>query len=547
MKVKTLFAAVYVSLLTATAFAVGTDKLAIIPEPQKVETQSGSFQLTPKTTITFAGNEAEAQFLAATLRRSTGFNLPVQPVSTRPAKSEITFLIQTNLTGELGAEGYELVVTKKSVTVQAPAPAGLFYGAQTLLQLLPPEIFSSNATAHVRWQIPCVKIADQPRFKWRGLMLDVSRHFYTRSEVETLLDVMALHKINTFHWHLVDDQGWRIEIKKYPKLTSVGAWRNGIGFGLDPSQTGNYGADKRYGGFYTQDDIREVVAYAEQRHITIIPEIEMPGHASAALLAYPQFLCPNVTINAMPDKGGVFHGIYCAGNEATFAFVEDVLSEVAALFPGKFIHIGGDECPKDNWKNCELCQARIKTEGLASEHQLQSYFIRRVEKIVNAHGKTLIGWSEIREGGLAPSAALMDWIGGGAESAASGHDVVMTPTKYCYFDHYQSTNHAIEPHAIGGFLPLENVYAFDPMPEALAPQFQPHILGGQANLWTEYVPNLKHAEYMIFPRLSALAEVTWSPKDARNFDDFKRRLQIDNLRLDLLGVNHRHEDQIISK
>ncbi len=529
-----------VSLCVATTFAAGTNGLALIPQPQKVERLPGSFQLAQGTQISFADGEAEAQSLATQLRRSTGFKLPVSPVSPLPGTSEITFLLQTNLSEQLGAEGYELSVTNQLVTLRAPTTAGLFYGAQTLLQLLPPEIFSSNVMAGVHWQIPCVQITDWPRFKWRGLMLDVSRHFYTRPEVEAVLDAMALHKINTFHWHLVDDQGWRIEIKKYPKLTQVGAWRDGIGFGLNATNTMRYGPDGRYGGFYTQDDIREVVAYADKLHITIVPEIEMPGHASAALLAYPQFLCPDVTIAAMPNKGGVFNGIYCAGNEATFAFVEDVLSEVAALFPGKFIHIGGDECPKDNWKHCELCQARIKNEGLKSEHELQSYFIRRAEKILNAHGKNLIGWSEIREGGLAPSAALMDWIGGGAESAASGHDVVMTPTKYCYFDHYQSTNHLNEPHAIGGYLPLENVYAFEPMPKNLEPENQKHILGGQANLWTEYIPNLTHAEYMIFPRLSALAEVTWSAKDARDYEDFKRRLQTDNQRLDQLGVNYRH-------
>ena len=370
-------------------------------------------------------------------------------------------------------------------------------------------------------------------------MLDVSRHFFTVDEVKRVLDLMALYKLNTFHWHLVDDQGWRIEIKKYPKLTSVGAWRDGIGFGLDPARSTRYDKSGRYGGFYTQKQIREVVAYAAARHITVVPEIEMPGHSSAALVAYPQFACANAKIS-MPDKGGVFTGVYCAGKDETFEFVSNVLAEVAPLFPGKYIHIGGDEVVKSNWMACADCQARIKAEGLKGEHELQSYFIRRVEKIVNAQGKSLIGWSEIREGGLASSAALMDWIGGGAESAASGHDVVMSPNALAYFDHYQSTNRAAEPKAIGGFLPLEKIYTkFEPVPEKLAPEFQSHVLGGQGNLWTEYVPNLKQVEYMMFPRLGALAEVDWSSKDSRDWENFKARTMANEKRLDALGVNYR--------
>ena len=363
-------------------------------------------------------------------------------------------------------------------------------------------------------------------------------------EVEQVLDLMALYKLNTFHWHLVDDQGWRIQIKKYPKLTDAGAWREGIGFGLDPKSATAYDKQGRYGGFYTaKAEIREgVVAYAAARHITIVPEIEMPGHSSAALLAYPQFLCPGLKIENLPHKGGIFKGVYCAGNDATFVFIDNVLSEVTKLFPGKYLHIGGDEVSKSNWMACADCQLRIKTETLLKdEHELQAYFIRQaVEQIQwNAHGKNLVGWSEIREGGLAPSASLMDWIGGGAESAASGHDVVMSPTKYCYFDHYQSTNRAVEPKAIGGFLSLEKVYEFDPMPEKLAPEFQSHVLGGQANLWTEYVPNLHHAEYMMLPRLGALSEADWSPKEMRDWKDFEARTALNEKRLDAMGVNYR--------
>ena len=428
--------------------------------------------------------------------------------------------------------------TPNSVVVRAPHQTGLFYGVQTLLQLLPPEIFSSNVVANVSWEIPCLHIEDKPRFKWRGLMLDVSRHFFNKDEVERLLDEMALHKLNTFHWHLVDDQGWRIEIKKYPKLTEVGAWRANIGFGMEPRASAAYGPDGRYGGFYTQDDIREVVKYAAARHITVVPEIEMPGHSSAALAAYPQFSCTGGPFEP-PLIGGVFDGIYCPAKEQTFKFIEDVLSEVFELFPGKYIHIGGDEVPKETWKNSAECQALMKREGLKDEEELQSWFIRRIEKFINAHGRTLIGWSEILQGGLAQNATVMDWIGGGEKAARSGHDAVMTPTSYCYFDHYQSTDQKNEPYAIGGYLPLKKVYSFEPVPKDLAAEFQHHILGPQANLWTEYIPNFRQVEYMMFPRACALAEVGWSPQSARDWSDFQRRLAVQEKRLAELGVNYR--------
>lgn len=535
---KIIFAALFVvSGISLKAASV----TSIIPAPMQAELRDGAFALSPDTSIASdSASKATAKYLAERLRPATGY--PLKTEILRAAKQtfhgHVIFLTTENANADLGAEGYELSVTQPAVIIHAPTQAGLFYGVQSLLQLLPAEIFSSNHLVGVDWQIPCIEIKDQPRFDWRGFMLDVSRHFYTKAEVEQVLDLMALYKLNTFHWHLTDDQGWRIEIKKYPKLTEIGAWRDSIGFGLNPQATTAYDKRGRYGGFYTQRDIREVVAYAAARHITIVPEIEMPGHSSAALTAYPEFACPNVNVS-MPDKGGVFTGVYCAGNDATFKFLGNVLTEVAKLFPGKYIHIGGDEVDKRNWKNCPDCQARITVENLKDEKELQAYFIQRVEKIVNARHKNLIGWSEIREGGLAPSAALMDWIGGGAESAASDHDVVMTPTKFCYFDYYQSTNRAAEPKAIGGFLPLKKVYEFDPMPEKLAPEFQSRVLGGQANLWTEYIPNLRRAEYMMFPRLGALSEDDWSPKAARNWDDFRARAVLNEKRLDAMGVNYR--------
>ena len=514
------------------------DAINVIPQPQNVKVLSGEFELTAETRISFDGGKDEAKLLAATLRKSTGFNLPVKSVSGSPVANQITFTLATNLLGKLGTEGYRLSVQGNQLLIVAPTTAGLFYGSQTLLQLLPPEIFSTNVVKKCSWKIPCVEISDSPRFVWRGFMLDCSRHFFTKTEVEKVLDLMALYKLNTFHWHLVDDQGWRIEIKKYPKLTEVGAWSNGVNFGFPSNSTTAYDTHGRYGGFYTQKEIREVVAYAAARHITIVPEIEMPGHSIAALSAYPQFSCTGGPFDRDQD-GGVYDGIFDVSNEATYVFLGDILREVADLFPGKFIHVGGDEVPKKTWHESAACQALMKKENLKNEKELQAYFTARIEKIVNGYGKSIIGWSEIREGGLTPSAALMDWIGGGAESAASGHDVVMTPTKFCYFDHYQSTNHAIEPKAIGGFLPLKKVYEFDPIPTNVPSAFRSRILGGQANLWAEYIPNLRQAEYMMFPRLGALAEANWSPQELRDWENFQARTAVNEKRLDAMGVNYR--------
>lgn len=524
------------AMFSSTVFAA-----TIVPVPAKLVPRAGTFTLRHDTPIVADANASETgEYLATLMRRSTGYSLPLS----RSAKPASIFLTTAGTQPELGAEGYELRVTPDGIVIRAATSAGLFYGAQTLLQLLPPQIFSAKPASGVAWTIPCVEIEDKPRFAWRGLMLDISRHYFNKNEVKQLLDAMALHKINTFHWHLVDDQGWRIEIKKYPKLTELGAWRKDIGFGLDPKSSHAYGADGRYGGCYTQADIREVIAYAASRHITIVPEIEMPGHSVAALSAYPELACisTNAARNNANIGAGVHHGVYCAGNDAAYAFVEDVLSEVIELFPSRYIHIGGDEVPKDNWKKCPRCQARIKAEGLKNEHELQSYFIRRVEKFVNAKGRTLIGWSEIREGGLAPRAALMDWIGGAVEGASGGHDVVMSPTSHCYFDYCQSLDRASEPKSIGGYLPLSKVYSLEPIPAKLAPEFHKHILGAQGNVWTEYIPSLRQVEYMTFPRLCALAEATWSPAEKRNFDDFTARLKTHFQRLDTLGVAHRDLD-----
>jgi len=528
-----------ITLLAAPALAAEPTVPAIIPLPQSIESREGSFNLGPDTRIAAdSASTQTAQYLAEHLRNSTGFKLKLAKSTEATAAKGQILLTTRDAKPTLGPEGYQLAVTPDSVVLRALTQAGMFYGVQSLLELMPPQAFAAKAVPGVDWKIPCVQIQDQPRFKWRGFMLDVARHFFTKAEVKQMLDVLALHKLNTFHLHLTDDQGWRIEIKKYPRLTQVGAWRDEAGFGLDPKASTTYGPDGRYGGFYTQADIREIVAYAATKHITVVPEIEMPGHSSATLAAYPELSCTGgpYTPNA---KGGVFAGVYCAGKDETFEFLQNVLAEVLPLFPGKYIHIGGDEVPKANWQKCARCQARIEKEGLKNEHGLQSYFIRRIEKFINAQGRSLIGWSEIREGGLAQNAVVMDWIGGAVEAASAGHDVIMSPTKYCYLDYYQSTNHATEPKAIGGYLPLSRVYAFDPIPAGLDAQYQGHILGGQCNLWTEYVPNLKHAEFMAFPRLCALAEVTWSAPGSRNWEDFTRRLPIQFQRFDQFGVNYR--------
>jgi hexosaminidase len=515
----------------------------LVPVPAEMKETAGKpFQVGAKLKIGYgkdlAGAAEAAAFLADCLKTSGGVACSIKEGKGGwfSGKSNVVF---AKGPGTLGTEGYTLSVSDKGVTICADAPAGFFYGVQTLRQLLPAEAtFDGKPEARPRFDIPAVEIKDLPAYRWRGLMLDSCRHFFAKEEVKKIIDTMATQKLNTFHWHLTDDQAWRIEIKKHPKLTEVGGFRPGIGFGLDPKSSTHYRADGKYGGFYTQEDIKDVVAFAATRHITVVPEIEMPGHAMAALVAYPELNCNPEAMakKSMPEGAGVFRDVYCAGKEDTFKFFEDVLGEVAELFPSKFVHVGGDECPKDNWKQCPACQQRIKDNGLKSEHELQSYVIRRVEKFLNSKNKNLIGWSEILEGGLAPNAAVMDWIGGGAEAAKQGHDVVMTPTSFCYFDYYQGKQG--EPRAIGGFLPLKTVYSFDPV-RGIPAEGRRHILGGQANLWTEYIPSDAQAEYMIAPRISALAEVVWSPKANQDWNAFQVRLGDQFKRYDAAGFNCR--------
>ncbi|MFN8291187.1 MAG: family 20 glycosylhydrolase [Chitinophagaceae bacterium] len=446
-----------------------------------------------------------------------------------------------------GVEGaYVLEATGKQVQIQGQTASGTFAGMQTLIQLLPVEVKTKSLS------IPQVTVRDYPRFGYRGMHLDCGRHFWSVDFVKKYIDYLALHKFNTFHWHLTEDQGWRIEIKKYPKLTQAGAWRTGTITGNYPG-TGNDG--KKYGGYYTQQQIREVVKYAADRFITIIPEIEMPGHSSAAIAAYPELSCfpEEPTISFYPkackwsgdstgkkvqQTWGVFDDVFCAGRESTFTFIENVLNEVLTLFPSRYIHVGGDECPKENWVRCEQCQLRIKSNHLKDEHELQSYFIQRVEKYLNGKGRTLIGWDEILEGGLAPNAVVMSWRGeqGGIDAAKQNHDVIMTPGNPVYFDHSQSENE--DSLTIGGYNPLEKVYAYEPVPAALTEEQGKHVLGAQANMWTEYMDNPKKVEYMLFPRIAALSEVLWSDPKQKDWSDFEKRLMVQFKRYDAWKANY---------
>jgi hexosaminidase len=433
-------------------------------------------------------------------------------------------------------------VTSKQVKIRAFAPAGIFYGLQTLRQLLPASAFRRAASATV-WRIPCLEIEDQPRFAWRGSHLDVGRHFMPKETILKHLDLLALHKLNVFHWHLTEDQGWRLEIKKYPKLTAVGAWRKDSALlpppdDVDGDQFKNWKFEGRpHGGFYSQDDVREVVRYAADRFITVVPEIEMPGHARAALAAYPELGNTGKSVE-VATTWGVFKEVYGV-DDRTLSFIKDVLTEVLELFPSKFIHVGGDECPKTEWKSSPAARARMKALGLTSEEQLQSWFIKQIDAWLSERGRRLIGWNEILQGGLAPGAAVMSWQGeeGGIAAAKAGHDVVMAPEAYVYFDHYQAKGPQ-EPVAISGaVIPLETVYGYDPVPRSLTPAEAAHVLGAQAQLWTEYIPNGRHLEYMAWPRLCALAEAVWSPREGRDFAAFKTRLAPHLERLKILDVN----------
>ena len=524
-------------LLTPGLYTLAQDApAAIIPEPVSTQWLTGSFALDANTVLVASDSDLlSANFFNDYLQRFYGLHLHVNKDGATAAHA---ITLRTSPGGKDGH--YQLETNTNGITVVGSTHAGTFYGIQTLIQLLPLTPFQGTAegpivkTQNGVLSIPAVKIDDYPRFAYRGLHLDVGRHFFSVEFVKRYIDFIALHKMNYFHWHLTEDQGWRIEIKKYPRLTEVGAWRSGTIIGHNPG-IGNDSTP--HGGYYTQDQIKEVVKYAADRYITVIPEIEMPGHASAALAAYPWLGCTGGPYQVR-QSWGVFKEVYCAGNDSVFQFLQDVIDEILPLFPAKYIHIGGDECPKDSWKTCPKCQRRMAALGLKNEDELQSWFVQRMEKYINGKGKSVIGWDEILEGGIAPNATIMSWRGekGGIEAAKQHHNVIMTPGQYVYFDHSQTHND--DSLTIGGFLPLQQVYNYEPIPVGIEGSDTSYVLGAQANVWTEYMSNVAKVEYMLFPRLSALSEVLWSPRASRNYGNFQHRLADQYKRYALWKVNH---------
>lgn len=517
----------YLSLMALSlCFSCTKEKMVadyeVVPLPQNVKQDGNvSFTLNGNTKIVYpSGNELlkkNATFLATYIEELTSLKLSVGEGS----NATNAIVLTAKLDNE-NKEAYRLTVGKEKITIDGASEAGNFYGIQTLRKAIPLTVGKS-----VDIQLPGVTINDYPRFQYRGMHLDISRHFMSVDDVKTYIDMLALHNQNRLHWHLTDDQGWRIEIKKYPELVTIGSKRKETVIGHN---TGKYDG-KPYGGYYTQEQIKEIVQYAQERYITIIPEIDMPGHMLGALAAYPELGCTGGPYEVW-TMWGISENVLCAGKEETFEFVENVLTEIMELFPSKYIHIGGDECPKVRWKDCPHCQARIKSEKLTgdathpAEHRLQSYFITRVEKFINSKGRQIIGWDEILEGGLAPNATVMSWRGveGGVEAAKQHHDVIMTPNSYLYFDYYQTTDVTNEPMAIGGYVPVSRVYSFEPFLPSLTEEEAKHIIGVQANLWTEYIPDFKQVQYMTMPRMAALSEVQWTMPEKKNYENFLQRL-----------------------
>ena len=517
----------------------------VVPQPQVITlTEAAPFKLNRRCVIAYQNDTAglmsrNAEFLAEYINQSTGHTLTLKQLkgTEQSASHAITLTLDASMPND---EGYRLTTDAQGVRLCARTPRGIFYGIQTLRKSMPAS--AQGATI----LLPSGQVEDQPRFAYRGMHLDVCRHFFPLSFVKKYIDLLALHNMNTLHWHLTDDQGWRLEIKKYPRLTEVGSQRSRTVIGRN---SGEYD-ETPHGGFYTQEEAREIVRYAQERHITVIPEVEMPGHALAALAAYPEFGCTGGPYEVCP-LWGVFDDVFCIGNDQTIQFLEDVLAEVIDIFPSRYIHIGGDEAPRTRWQHCPQCQARIRAEKLkadakhSAEDRLQSYCMTRIERFLNERGRQIIGWDEILEGDVAPNATVMSWRGsaGGIQAAQMGHDVIMTPNDYCYFDYYQTKERDNEPLAIGGYVPLEKVYSLEPTAQLTAEQAR-HIVGAQANLWTEYIATPEHVEYMVLPRMAALCEVQWSAPEKKSYDDFRNRLtrlvdiyQRDSLNYSVSGLN----------
>ncbi len=509
------------ALACASCTAEKEANYQVIPLPQEVSlTQEKPFKLNENVLIAYPENNAllqrNAEFLSEYIQQATNYAPKTKAIAAgEQVKNAIVLGLDPSIANK---EGYVLTTTPEGINLNGQTENGVFYGIQTLRKSIPAE--AKEATI----LIPAGEIKDEPRFSYRGMHLDVGRHFFPKEFMKKYIDLLALHNMNTFHWHLTDDQGWRIEIKKYPKLTEIGSQRSRTVIGRNTQEYDN----TPYGGFFTQEEAKEIVKYAQERYITVIPEVDLPGHMLAALAAYPEMGCTGGPYEVCP-RWGIFEDVLCIGNDQTMQFLEDVMSEIIEIFPSKYVHIGGDEAPRTRWEKCPKCQARIKTEGLkadknhTAEDRLQSYCMTRIEEFLNSKGRQIIGWDEILEGDVAPNATVMSWRGmeGGIKAAQLGHDVIMTPTSFCYFDYYQTADTKDEPLGIGGYVPIEKVYSLEPVPAVLTEEQSKHILGAQANLWTEYIHSSEHVEYMVLPRMAALAEVQWTQPEIK---DFTKRL-----------------------
>lgn len=529
-----------VAMLSSCCGEPVAEQINVIPQPESVLVYDGSLSIAGASFL------IDKALCGAAEEAIKGFEAALSAAS-EVASGTSGVKIVFKQDSKLAAEEYSIAVCSRKAVVKASGLNGILYAIETLKQMLPVEIYTKIPAAEGAWTLPYMKIQDKPRFGYRGMHLDVARHFFDVNEVKKYIDIMAIHKLNRFHWHLTDDQGWRIEIKKYPELTQVGSIRKEtiIGHWRDREKNGYDGTPYGEGMWYTQEQIREIVDYAAAKGITVIPEIDLPGHMVAALATYPDLGCTGGPYEVRTGWG-IAKEVLCVGKESTFTFIENVLSEVCELFPSEYIHIGGDECPKDSWKGCPHCQAKIRELGLAddekhsAEHYLQSYVTKRVEEFLAGKGKRIIGWDEILEGELAPNATVMSWRGvkGGNEAVKLGHDVIMTPNKFMYLDYYQSEDRAGEPLGIGGFLPVEKVYSFEPFTDEMTQEEKSHILGVQANLWTEYIGENWHLEYMLLPRMSALSEVQWCQPDGRDYERFLENLKGMRKIYDALGYNY---------
>lgn len=512
------------ALACASCTAEKEANYQVIPLPQEVSlTQENPFKLNENVLIAYPENNAllqrNAEFLSEYIQQATNYAPKTKAIAAgEQVKNAIVLGLDPSIANK---EGYVLTTTPEGININGQTENGVFYGIQTLRKSIPAE--AKEATI----LIPAGEIKDEPRFSYRGMHLDVGRHFFPKEFMKKYIDLLALHNMNTFHWHLTDDQGWRIEIKKYPKLTEIGSQRSRTVIGRNTQEYDN----TPYGGFFTQEEAKEIVKYAQERYITVIPEVDLPGHMLAALAAYPEMGCTGGPYEVCP-RWGIFEDVLCIGNDQTMQFLEDVMNEIIEIFPSKYVHIGGDEAPRTRWEKCPKCQARIKTEGLkadknhTAEDRLQSYCMTRIEEFLNSKGRQIIGWDEILEGDVAPNATVMSWRGmeGGIKAAQLGHDVIMTPTSFCYFDYYQTADTKDEPLGIGGYVPIEKVYSLEPVPAVLTEEQSKHILGAQANLWTEYIHSSEHVEYMVLPRMAALAKVQWTQPEKKDFKDFTKRL-----------------------